>query len=127
MFQVEVRVYNANTFTRNDLIGEFSFGYHIQCCWQQMRFFNVYNVTAGLRRINNLVADQTNKHICNHQLYMQWVCLAHPSNPQEDRGFLRCTVTVLTENDRMPSHSVKEFIDDLGAPPSRNLVSTIFF
>ena len=98
--ELKVRVYNANTFTRNHLIGEHNF---------------------NLEKINATGNDPNDTSVCEHQLFMKWVVLANPETPHLEGGFLRCTITVLTGDDRPPSHSSEEYQDELGAPLATTL------
>lgn len=102
--ELKVRVYNANTFTRNDLIGEFNF---------------------SLEKINSTLDDPNDMHVCDHELYLQWVVLADPQKPQEESGYLRCTITVLTDDDKPASHPVEDFKNELGAPMTTRLKSMV--
>jgi hypothetical protein len=82
---VRVEVYTANTFTRNELVGQFAFS------------------------MSKVRSQAT------HEFYQQWVVLAHPNSPGAGQGFLRVSVTVLGPGDVPPSHSLAEIVEDYSA------------
>eukprot|EP00499_Haloplacidia_sp_CaronLabIsolate_P010402 CAMPEP_0196772422 /NCGR_PEP_ID=MMETSP1104-20130614/2224_1 /TAXON_ID=33652 /ORGANISM="Cafeteria sp., Strain Caron Lab Isolate" /LENGTH=856 /DNA_ID=CAMNT_0042142557 /DNA_START=126 /DNA_END=2693 /DNA_ORIENTATION=+ len=73
---IYVQVFEANTFWRNELIGQYTFGF---------------------AKVN-----RQKEH--RHQFFRTWVVLTDPNNPAEEQGFVRCTATVLGPGDKPPSH-----------------------
>ena len=69
-------MYDANTFRRNELIGQFAF---------------------GLQKVRDQPPPS------EHQLKERWVTLVDPNNPQEEQGYLKISVTVLCTGDSAPS------------------------
>jgi len=76
-----LEVYDANTFVRNELIGQFVF---------------------GLSKVRNMPGPY------RHQAFDKWVILTNPEDPAEEQGYLRVTVTVLGPGDVPPSHERAE-------------------
>ena len=71
---IYIQVFNANTFTRNDLIGQYSF---------------------ALSRVHRTRRDVFDESLFNHQVYRKWVVLTHPKKPQIAEGLVMLSVTVL--------------------------------
>lgn len=78
-----IQVYNANTFTRNHLIGQYTF---------------------SLARIHSAKRDVFDQSLHDHQLYRKWVVLTNPKKPQLEQGFLMMSCTVLKPGDVPPTH-----------------------
>eukprot|EP00939_MAST-03C_sp_MAST-3C-sp1_P000430 g430.t1 len=81
---VYVQVFNANTFSRNDLIGQYAF---------------------QLSRIHQMKRDHFDASLFNHELYRKWVVLSNPAKPQLQQGFALLSVRVLKSGDSPPTHS----------------------
>ena len=77
-----MQVFNANTWRRNELIGQYAF---------------------SLARVNAVEKDEYNDVFHEHQLRRQWVALTNPDDPTIGQGFVLATVTVLRAGDRPPS------------------------
>ena len=74
---IHVQVFDANVIMRNELIGQFSFGF--QKVWSQPK-------------------------PTEHQYYRKWVILTDPEDAFEQMGYLLCSVTVLGPGDKPPTH-----------------------
>ena len=79
-----VQIFNANTFSRNELIGQYAF---------------------QLSRIHEMKRDHFDPSLFNHELYRKWVVLSNPAKPQLQQGFLMLSVRVLKPGDSPPTHS----------------------
>jgi len=79
---IRIDVFTANTFTRNELIGQFAF---------------------SMSKVRNQAT---------HEFYQHWVVLMNPAYPGAGQGFLRVSVTVLGPGDVPPSHSHSEIVED---------------
>ena len=88
-----MQVFNANTFTRNDLIGQYSF---------------------ALSRVHRTRRDVFDESLFNHQVYRNGR-LTHPKKPQVAEGLHR---TVLRPGDRPPSHNV-DAVDAYAKPNAK--------
>mmetsp|Transcript_19366 Transcript_19366/g.41833 ORF Transcript_19366/g.41833 Transcript_19366/m.41833 type:complete len:1136 (-) Transcript_19366:2569-5976(-) len=75
---VVLQVFDANTFLRNELIGQFSF---------------------GLSQVRNQPAPH------RHQIYRRWLVLTDPEEPLEEQGYLQVSVTILGPGDVPPAHN----------------------
>lgn len=94
---VYVQVFNANTFTRNSLIGQYSF---------------------GLARVHRTKRDAYDISMHNHQIYRKWVVISDPKKPQLSQGFVRLTVMVLRPGDQPPSHNT-DYEEKFAEPGSK--------
>jgi len=81
---VYVQIFNANTFSRNDLVGQYAF---------------------QLSRIHQMKRDHFDSSLFNHELYRKWVVISNPAKPQLQQGFVMLSVRVLKSGDSPPTHS----------------------
>lgn len=66
---IYIQVYNANTFERNDLIGQYTF---------------------SVSRVHRTKQDAFDESLFPHQVYQKWVVLTNPADPQTAEGLCTC-------------------------------------
>ena len=72
---IHVQVFNANVIFRNELIGQYSYGF--KKVWSQ-------------------------PEPSQHQIHRRWVVLINPDDPEDEQGYMLATVTVLGPGDIPP-------------------------